>query len=267
MRKSAFYLIASMVILGGLVPVTELRGQPSGEEVIRKSQAAFHAAGDAMKARVLMHLINPAGKVRERELTMLRKNTGIGEQRYFMYFHAPGDVRGTAFMVWKYTGQDDDRWLFVPALNLVRRIAAKDSQSSFVGSDFTYEDVSGRDLELDVHTLIREEPCDGKTCFVVESIPKDRGQFTKKISWVDNKTFLPVREEYYDIQGHLERVFKAIEIRDVEGVPTIVKRQMENVRRGHRTEVEFSSVTYEIDLPADLFSERSLRQPPRQWIR
>jgi hypothetical protein len=238
-----------------------------GEETIQKAQAAFYAAGDAMKARVKMQLINPAGKTRERDLTMLRRNTGSEEQKYFMYFHAPGDVRGTAFMVWKYAGKDDDRWLFVPALNLVRRIAAKDSQSSFVGSDFTYEDISGRDLDLDAHTLLREEACGDRTCAIVESVPKAPGPFSRKLSFIDTETFLPTREEYYGRQGGLERVFTAVEIEEVETIPTITRRVMENVRRKHRTEVTFDSITYAIDLPEDLFSERSLRQPPAEWIR
>ncbi len=240
---------------------------PTGEELVKKSQGAFYAAGDAMKARVKMRLINPAGKVRERDLTMLRKNMGPDEQRTFMYFHAPGDVRGTSFMVWKVPGRDDDRWLFIPALKLVRRIAAKDSHSSFVGSDFSYEDISGRDPELDTHRLLREEPCDSRTCYLVESIPRNRASFTKKLAWIDLKTFLPIREEYYGLQGELEKVFTAVEIQETEGIPTVIKRKMENVRRKHRTEVSFESVTYKIDLPGDLFSERNLRQPPKRWIK
>jgi hypothetical protein len=266
--KKITFLIRAGVFLGAVFcfPISISHAEPSGEEIIKKSQAAFYAAGDAMKARIKMRLINPAMKVRERDLAMLRKNTGPGEQRYFMYFHAPGDVRGTSFMVWKYSGRDDDRWLFVPALKLVRRIAAKDSQSSFVGSDFTYEDISGRDPDLDTHTLIRDESCDSRTCYVVESIPKDQAVFTKKLAWIEIQTFLPIREEYYDLQGELERVFTAVEINEIGNIPTVTKRQMENVRRKHRTEVTFDSVTYTIDLPAQLFSERSLRQPPREWI-
>ncbi len=267
--KKTESLNALIVVLSAVFLMSPYSSQaaPSGEEIVKKSQGAFYAAGDAMKARVKMRLINPAGKVRERDLTMLRKNTGPDEQKYFMYFHAPGDVRGTSFMVWKYPGRDDDRWLFIPALKLVRRIAAKDSQASFVGSDFTYEDVTGRDPELDTHTLLREEPCDSRACYVVESVPKDRASFTKKLAWIDTQTFLPIREEYYGLQGELERVFKAVEIQEIEGIPSVTKRQMEDMRRKHRTEVAFESMTYGIDLPADLFSERNLRQPPRRWIK
>src|SRR3989304_2108276 len=117
----------------------------SGEEVMKKSQAAFLYPGKDFKARVVMKLINKDGQERVRELTMLRKNLGEpgGEQKYFMYFFQPADVKDMTFMTYKYPAKDDDRWLFIPALNMVKRIAAQAKRSSFVGSDFTYEDVPG----------------------------------------------------------------------------------------------------------------------------
>ncbi|NIT51835.1 MAG: outer membrane lipoprotein-sorting protein, partial [Phycisphaerae bacterium] len=72
----------------------------------------------------MMKLLSKNGKERTRELTMLRLNMEEGwEQKYYMYFHRPADVRAMTFMVWKYTGRDDDRWLYVPSIKLVKRIA------------------------------------------------------------------------------------------------------------------------------------------------
>src|SRR3989338_2625519 len=96
----------------------------SATDIIAKSRLAFYYAGDDMRAKVLMELINKAGQKRIRELAMLRKNYKEGEkQKYFMYFHKPADVKDTTFMVYKYPDRDDDRWLFIPAINLVKRIA------------------------------------------------------------------------------------------------------------------------------------------------
>ena len=84
-------------------------------EIVDRAQAAFYSPGADMKARVVMDLINAEGKKRTRVLSMLRKNLPGGrEQRYFLYFHEPGDVRRTAFLVWKYPEKDDDRWIFIP---------------------------------------------------------------------------------------------------------------------------------------------------------
>src|SRR4030067_3352289 len=141
----------------------------TADEIIRRSQAAFYYPGSDMKARVLMKLVTKDGRERIRDFTMLRKNLDKegGEKRYFIYFYKPPDVKDMTFMVWKYPGKDDDRWLFIPAIKLVKRIAANDKRSSFVGSDFSYEDVSGRAAGEDNHMLLREEKYAGKEVCVV----------------------------------------------------------------------------------------------------
>lgn len=184
-----------------------------------------------------------------------------------MYFHSPADVAGMTFMVYKYPNRDDDRWLFIPAINLVNRIAAQDSRSSFVGSDFTYEDVSGRDITADAHALLREEPFNDRKVYVVESKPIDPAEYTRKLSWIDQASFLPLKEEYYDVQESLYKIFTAEEIKDVQGFATIMKRTMSNVKTGHKTEVVFERIQYNVGLGDDLFSERYLRRPPEKWIK
>ena len=144
------------------------------------------------------------------------QETLAGEQKYFIYFHSPVDVAGTTFMVYKYPNRDDDRWLFIPAINLVNRIAARDSRSRFVGSDFTYEDISGRDLEADTHALLKDEESNGHKVYVVESKPNSPAEYARKLAWIDQATFLPLKEEYYDIQGALYKIFTADEIKEVQ---------------------------------------------------
>ena len=244
----------------------------SGAEIIERSQAAFYYTGSDMKARVVMELINADGKKRTRTLTMLRKNTPGGkEQRYYLYFHEPGDVRGTAFLVWKYPDKDDDRWIFIPAVNMTRRIAARDSRSSFVGSDFSYEDISGRDLDADSHTLLREERLGDSMCYVVQSTPKAAANFSRKLSWIDKTSWLPLKEEYYDAQNQLARMFTADKIEAIragdKSYLTVTKRTMKDVQSGHRTEVVFENAAYDVGIPADTFTERSLQQAPEKWIR
>ena len=240
----------------------------SADDIITRSRLTFYYAGDDGKARVMMVLINKAGQKRIRELTMLRKDYEEGgRQRYFTYFHQPSDVKDTTFMVYKYPDRDDDRWLFIPAINLVKRIAANDKHSSFVGSDFTYEDVSGRKPEEDTHTLLRKERLSEVSCFVIESVPKEPSGYTKRISWIDQTSFLPLKEEFYDSQDELYRQFEASEIKDISGIPSVTKRVMKNIKTGHRTEVTFQDLEYNLGIGDDIFSERYLRRPPSEWIR
>lgn len=269
MSKALYLLIVGMAVLVGSAVTTQAQA-PSADEIIRRSSLARYYPGDDMRARVVMRLVSQEGQERIRDMTLARRNVKAGgEQRYFIYFNRPPDVRDMALLVWKYPNRDDDRWLYIPAFKVVRRIAASDKHTSFVGSDFTYEDVSGREPEDDTHKLLREEKTAGRDAYVVESIPKDPGNadFSRKLSWIDKVRWLPLKEEYHDRRGDLARVFTAEELKEVDGFWTITKRVMKNAQSGHRTEAVFSDVRYNRKLSADLFSDRSLRAPPAQLTR
>jgi len=245
---------------------------PSADGIVERSLDAFYYQGDDMKARVTMELIDRDERKRERVMTMLRRDEAEGgDQKYFIYFHEPGDVRRMTFMVWKYPAREDDRWIFIPAVNLVRRIAADDKRSSFVGSDFTYEEISGRDIASEAHTLSGEERLGEREVYIVESLPREAADYTRRLSWIDKENFLPLREEYYDAQEELYRVFTADRVELVPGdggpFPTVTKRTMRNVKTGHRTEVTYDSVSYGLGLEDSDFSERRMRSPLREWIR
>lgn len=276
MKPYSNYLAAALLL--GLMLTVQMAGAQteSAVEIMERSHSAYYYAGTDAKGRMLMELIDREGRKRIRDMTMLRKNQEeAGSQKYFIYFHQPGDVRRLTFMIWKYPGREDDRWIYIPAVDLIRRIAAEDKYSSFVGSDFSYENISGRDVAEDTHTILREEKLASRDSIVIESIPRSDAAFTKRISWIDRENFLPLKEEYYDAQNRLQRIFTADIIEDIavgEGddrriYPTVMKRTMRNVRTGHRTEVNIKSVTYDLGLEDADFSERRMRRPPRNWIR
>jgi len=261
------FLIGAFLFLG-FSKICSAQEGFSAQEVIAKSRLAFFYAANDMRVKISMELINQNGHKRVRELTMLRKDyEDGGEQKYFMYFHKPADVKDTTFMVYKYPDKDDDRWLFIPAIDLVKRIAANDKFSSFVGSDFTYEDVSGRKPEEDTHHLLRKEVLNDNNCFVIESIPRGKAEYTKRISWMDENNFLPLKEEFYDKQNELYRQFEAQEVKEINGIMTITKRVMRNLKTGHRTEVVFQEVEYNSGITDDIFSERYLRKAPMEWVK
>jgi len=271
-------LVLSLSLLATTAPgaTQPLEPQKAGVEIMEKEQQAFYSQGKDMKAEIRMELITATGEKRTRVLTMLRWNDPKSKnQKYFLYFREPADVRSMTFMVWKYPLKESDRWIYVPAIDLVRRIAARDARSSFVGSDFSYEDVSGRNIAADVHTLLREEKIGDRDCYVVESAPKEPIEYVKRISWIDKATFLPVKEEYYDVQRELARVFRADKIENItasegqgrKSFPTITKRTMKNLKSGHRTEATYASVSYNVGLQDNIFTERYLRNPPEKWIK
>lgn len=261
--------VSSLLAMAAALAVSPGRAADLGaSEIVKRSLDAFYYAGADMKARVVMKLINPQGQVRERDMTMLRLNIGgSAYQRYYIYFHGPADVKGTSFLVWKYPVKEDDRWIYVPALRLVKRIAAEDKRSSFVGSDFTYEDVSGRDLEDETYALLRKEEFSGRPAYVIESRRKAGADYAKRISWIDQERWLPLKEEYLNARNEVIRIFNADRIEQKGKHWTVTARSMKNAQSGHRTEVVFKDVEYDVGLKQDVFTERYLRDAPAQWVR
>ncbi|MCA9393689.1 MAG: outer membrane lipoprotein-sorting protein [Candidatus Omnitrophica bacterium] len=251
------------VLLAG-VPLAG--AEPTVDEIITKANSVAYYAGDDGLADVTMTITDAQGRERVREFRILRYDVADqGEQKFFVYFHKPADVAKMTYMVWKHPGADDDRWLYLPALDLVKRIAASDKRSSFVGSHFVYEDVSGRNIDDDVHTL---EATDD-TYYKMKNIPKDpKGlEFAYYFIWIDKTTFLPMKAEYYDERGEMIRTITALETAEVQGHPTVLKSEVKDLQRNGRTLMEFSGVRYDVGLKDDIFAERYLRRAPVQWIR
>ena len=267
--KSAWLITSILSLaLSSLAVAQPAGGTPDVQTIVNKANIVAYYQGDDGKASVNMVITNKQGQKREREFNILRKDVADGgDQKYFVYFQKPPDVRRMTYMVHKHTdpGKDDDRWLYLPALSLVKRIAAGDKRTSFVGSDFLYEDVSGRSLEEDTHELI--ETTD--TMYVVKNVPKqsDSVEFSYFNVSIDRKTFVPMKMEFYDKEGKLYRTIESTKVETIQDFPTVVKSVVVNLQTGSKTEMEFSKVKYNIGLKDDIFTDRYLQRPPREAMR
>jgi outer membrane lipoprotein-sorting protein len=238
--------------------------EPMGvEEIINRANLASYYAGDDGRATINMTITDKQGRERKREFTLLRKDRKDGgEQFFFVYFKKPSDVRKMVFMVHKHIDTDDDRWLYLPALDLVKRIAASDKRTSFVGSNYLYEDVSGRGVDEDVHELI--ETTD--KYYVVKNTPKNQEsvEFSSYTVWIDKMNFLPMKTRYLDKNNKEYRIVEALEVQEFNGIPTVTVSKASDLSSGSSTLVEFRSVRYDIGLDEKIFTERYLRRPPRE---
>lgn len=235
------------------------------DEIVRRANlAAFYAGADG-RAESRMTIVDAQDRRQVRQFTMLRRNVETGgDQDFLVTFSHPADVRDTVLLVKKHVGRDDDRWLYLPSLDLVKRIAAGDKRTSFVGSHFFYEDVSGRGIEEDEHTLV--ETTD--THYVVRNVPKDPGgvEFAEFTVWIDKETLLPVRSDFENASGEVYRRIEALEIESIDGHPTATQMKVSDLERDAYTLNEMRFIRYDIGLPEDVFTERSLRNPPRKWL-
>jgi len=253
---------------------------PEVKDIVEKANLMAYYQGDDGKSHVSMVITaydkmddqgNPIGEekksVRTREFNILRRDVKDGgDQDYYVYFQKPADVRGTVFMVHKHTDpkQDDDRYLYLPALDLVKRIAAGDKRTSFVGSDFLYEDVSGRSLLEDQHDLVETND----TYYVIKNTPiaPDSVEFSSYTVWIDRKTYMPVKMEYVDKNGKFYRRVEALKIETIQDFPTVTLSKVTDLEKKSTTEMAFSEIQYNIKLK-DIFSERYLRRPPQEALK
>ncbi|MFV1985961.1 MAG: outer membrane lipoprotein-sorting protein [Gemmatimonadota bacterium] len=235
------------------------------DEIVGRANLAAYYAGDDGRAEVRMTISDAQGRERVRQFFILRRDRAdAGDQDYAVLFTRPADVRNTLFLVNKHVSKDDDRWMYLPDLDLVKRIAAGDKRTSFVGSDFFYEDISGRGLEEDTHELVETTDLQ----YVVRNTPVNAGsvEFDSWTAWIDKTTFLPVKMEYLDEKGEIYRRIETLEAEDIGGHPTVTKMKVSDLRSGGATVSEFRNVEYDLGIPESVFTERTLRNPPRRWF-
>lgn len=276
---SLFSILAVLfcAIVLGIASEEGLAEELSVDEIVRRANhMALYQGGDG-KGKVTLVITDKQGRTRKREFNMLRKNDDDKDQdqKYYTFFQLPADVRKMAFMVHKHSApeKDDDRWLYMPSLDLVKRIAASDKRTSFVGSDFLYEDISGRNPAEDHHELLQTT----EAHYILKNIPKkpDHVEFSYYIAHIDTQTFIPMKMEFFKAEASLYRVIEVLKVKEVQSTengrsvvyPTVVLSAASNLENGSRTEMTFSNIQYNIGLGDEIFTERYLRRPPRSAMR
>ncbi|MFO8006386.1 MAG: outer membrane lipoprotein-sorting protein [Candidatus Brocadiia bacterium] len=273
-RKGRMALVLALAVGAVCAMAPAEQGEPDTPdvmEIVRKANQVAYYQGGTGRARVNMTVTNAKGNVTaERELVILRRNVGDNlNQKLYAYFERPADVRGTVFLVWKNAEKDDDRWLYNPGLDLVNRIAATDKRTSFVGTHFFYEDVSGRSINDDEHELLRTT----ENYYVLRNTPKnpDLVEFSYYEMYIHRDTFMPLHAYYYDANGEKYREYHVLGWDQIQDYWTVTRAQMIDLREQGpekaQTVAEYSDIEYGIELPEDIFTERYLRQPPREHLR
>ncbi|WP_154223108.1 outer membrane lipoprotein-sorting protein [Marinicella rhabdoformis] len=239
----------------------------SVEEIIARANQASFYAGDDGRSDARMMIVDAQGNKQMRQFVIYRKDIMSGEvdngdQNFLVVFSRPSDVNGTVFLVHKKAEGDDDRWLYLPALDLEKRIAASDNRSSFVGSDFFYEDVSGRHPKADVHEVTSQ---DGDF-YAIKSTPKDADavEFSYYTMNIDKQTFLPIEVSYFDKQGKKYRQVEVLKVEEVQGHATVMQSKVSNLNTGGHTLMAFRNPQYDVGLTEADFTSRALKNPPRK---
>jgi len=211
---------------------------------------------NTISSRSRMVITAKDGSTMERVIDQYSKD-GPNGARTMIVFQKPANVAGTRFLTMDTASGGSDRWIFLPSLGKVRRIAASESGGSFMGTDFSYDDISSMDREvaLDTHTLLREETLDGKPCYVIQSVPKDNSfQYSKTIAWIDKASFLIYKSEMYNRRNELVKVMEMTDFKDIQGRLTPMKTKVSTVGAGTSTTIYMDIIKYDDQIPENVFT-------------
>jgi hypothetical protein len=257
-------MLATVLALAGSVPATAQVLTDPAEIVSRANLAAYYAGADG-RSEVRMIIRDSQDREQRRQFTVLRRDVEEGgDQDFLVVFSQPSDVRNTVYLVKKHAGADDDRWLYLPGLDLVRRVSAGDKRTSFVGAHYFYEDVSGRGPDEDTHELL--ETTD--EFYHLRHTPRDAAsvEFARYETWIDRETFIPMTIEYTNAAGTVYRRVEVLAVEEIEGYPTVTLSRVSDLAGGGSTDMQFRYIDYDLGFEESVFTERSLRTPPRQWL-
>jgi hypothetical protein len=214
-----------------------------------------------------LRIVDRRGGERLRELEVYEARYPDDEHKTILFFLAPAEVKGTGFLAFTHKGRPADQWLYLPELKRVRQITARARNESFVGTDLSYHDL---DLiqemtswsEEDARSsLVREEPVDGTSAYVIEETPvrEDIG-YARILLWLGREDLVPRKLEFYGEASEPQKRIVQDEVRPVGAIPVAHRITVETPAAGSHTVIDVSDVRFNQGLRADQFSQRYLEQ-------
>ena len=208
-----------------------------------------------------MILRNKQGEESRREIRSKGLEVKGDGDKTQIVFDQPKDVAGTALLTFTHKAADDDRWLYLPALKRVKRIASNNKSGPFMGSEFAYEDLGSQEPEKYSYTWLRDETIDGKDAYVVERVPKDADSgYTREVVWMDKAEYRPWKVEYYDRKQSLLKTLTFADYQQYLGKywrPG--KLDMVNHQTGKSTTLLFKDWKFKVGLKERDFDQASLQ--------
>jgi hypothetical protein len=255
MKKIIFLVLAFLIF----TPHSALAQTVDAEELMR--QSFYRDDGADASFKIEMVLVDKTGDTRERELLIQTKDYGELIKTY-IEFTAPADIKGTKFLSMENSEGDDTQYLYLAELGRARRIVSSQKKLRFVNTDFSYEDVQRRKPDKDNHRLLKESQYSGLSCAVIESVPKEssNSQYGKRISWIDKKSLVAVKIEFYNQRKELSKVFKVNKLGKKSGIWTTLESRMEDLKENHETLMKIKEVSYNQGLSDEIFSLRKLEE-------
>ena len=242
-------LLATGILLAGLVSATAVSAQDANR-ILARIDSVLKAPRD-MTAVQKMTLIDRAGGRKSRTIKIMMK----GSELRLIRFLSPADVCGVSFL----RIAADRLYLYLPAFRKVRRIAASIKRESFMGTDFSYEDVSQTGYSKDYAAA--EAQIQGDR-YRVELRPKEGADvgYGKIVLYADTATYVLRKAEFYDRSEKPVKILRTGRVKKIDGYWTPREMEMVTVKTGHKTVLELSEIRFDQGLPDRLFTQRYLKR-------
>ena len=217
---------------------------------------------DDISSDMNMEIVNKKGRKRNLKVKSISKDNS---KKQILWFLSPADDKGISYLKIEHENQDDEIRLWLPAFKKFRRISAKKKADSFMGSDLSYEDMTSRPINDYNFLIIKDDFVDNIECYILESKPrkKIKSEYSKHLTWVSKKDYLPLKEESYDSKNKLLKV-KEFHYTFIDSYHLINKIFVENVQKKTHTLLEFSNLRINTNVKDNLFQEKNMKRLPRK---
>lgn len=234
--------------------------EDKGREIAVEAHRRDQGFGDTT-TEITMRLMSSDGRIRERRLTWQTLEVVGDGDKSLTVFHEPRDIAGTAFLSFTHIDGPDDQWLYLPSLKRVKRIASANQTSSFMGSEFAYEDLLSDEPERFDYRWLRDEACGDSSCFVVERRPRDPDSgYSKQVVWIDELEYRTIKIEYYDRNGEDQKTLSFDSYRQYLGkFWRALELRMENHQTEKATLLTFDDYAFQTGLTERDFDPNALR--------
>lgn len=246
-------LLTAAVVLAAPTPAEK------GLEIAKKSDAA-NSGFKGETSTMEMTLINAHGdQIVRRMLSRIRETANDGDQS-IITFEWPADVKGTRMLTWTHKTTDDDQWLYLPSLKRVKRISSSSKTGSFMGSEFSYEDLGSQEVEKFTYKYEKDEVLNGRPQWLIERVPVDADSgYSKQLLWMDQQYMNPVQIQYFDRKGELLKTAKFENYKQYGNLWRVGKIDMTNHQTQKRSVLTWQERKLGQPLPESEFREERLR--------
>ena len=213
-----------------------------------------------MKSNMSMLLTNKNGKTRTSKIRSYSKDEN---KKQILWFLAPADDKGVAYLKIEHENKNDDMKLWLPNFKKIRRISSKKKSESFMGSDMSYEDMTSRNIDEYTYSILGSEKIDNVDCYILESVPSGiKTEYSKHISWITKDMHLPIKEESFDKNMELLKS-KSIIYQQIKEYRIMKELHVKNVQRNHQTILKFDNIEVDSGIKDNIFHEKNLKRMPK----